>query len=119
MKRIQLLSPSLFVSLVSAFADNLNPKGTGCVDPSGYLQCYQDNIDAATKCVEDAKATCGASVNTCLVACGNVQLAANLGCWLTSCWNQVCFFYSLESNRECVGLEGENVCSKKDEMMMG
>ncbi|KAJ5888223.1 hypothetical protein N7495_008264 [Penicillium taxi] len=90
-----VLAQALLWSLASADASNLNPKGQGCVDPSGYLQCYEDNVNSLTTCLTKAKEDCdGDSYSTCVLACGNVQLAANIGCWLTSCWNQVRFILS-------------------------
>ena len=87
---IFVLGQSLFWSLAAADASNLNPKGDGCVDPSGYLQCYEDNVNQLTTCMNDAKKTCDDyEYSTCVLACGNAQLAANIGCWLTSCWNEV------------------------------
>lgn len=80
----------LLWSLASADASNLNPNGDGCVDPSGYLKCYSDNTDNLSTCMADAQKNCdGDSLTLCEEACGNVQLAANIGCWLTSCWNEV------------------------------
>jgi hypothetical protein len=84
------LAQCLLSSLTYASASNLNPHGQGCVDPSGYLQCYQQNENDFTSCMEDAKRYClGDALTDCELACGNVLLAANIGCWLTSCWNQV------------------------------
>lgn len=89
--RLLVLAQALLLSLANADASNLNPKGNGCVNPSGYLQCYQKNIDQLSVCMTNAKKTCdGDSLQECELACGNVQLAANIGCWLTDCWNQVC-----------------------------
>ncbi|KAJ5639604.1 uncharacterized protein N7484_007466 [Penicillium longicatenatum] len=84
------LAKSLLWSLASADASNPNPDGEGCVDPSGYLQCYESNVNTLTACMTYAKDTCEEDVyTTCVLACGNAQLAANIGCWLTSCWNEV------------------------------
>ncbi|KAJ5288999.1 hypothetical protein N7478_002029 [Penicillium angulare] len=88
--KLFLLGQSLLWSLVAADASNLNSKGDGCVDPSGYLKCYEDNINTLATCMDDAKKTClDDEYSICVLACGNVQLAANIGCWLTSCWNEV------------------------------
>ncbi|CRL25362.1 unnamed protein product [Penicillium camemberti] len=88
--RLSVLAQALLLSLANADASNLNPKGNGCVNPSGYLQCYQKNIDQLSDCMTNAKKTCdGDSLQECELACGNVQLAANIGCWLTDCWNEV------------------------------
>lgn len=88
--KLIVLSQALFCALASADATNLNPKGEGCVDPSGYLQCYEDNVNTLNKCMTDAKNSCDSyEYSTCVLACGNAQLAANIGCWLTSCWNEV------------------------------
>jgi hypothetical protein len=88
--RTFILAQCLLWSLAYGDASNLNPNGQGCVDPSGYLQCYQNNADQLTSCMEEVQQTCtGDTLAECELACGNVQLAANIGCWLTSCWNQV------------------------------
>ncbi|KAJ5909995.1 hypothetical protein N7504_004638 [Penicillium tannophilum] len=88
--KLFVLAQSLMWSLASADASNLNPNGDGCVDPSGYLQCYENNVNTLTTCMTDAKNDCEGDVyTTCVLACGNAQLAANIGCWLTSCWNEV------------------------------
>jgi hypothetical protein len=90
--RTFVLAQGLLWSLAYADASNLNPNGQGCVDPSGYLQCYQQNADQLTTCLDEAEKTCTGSteaLQNCELACGDVQLAANIGCWLTSCWNEV------------------------------
>lgn len=85
-----VLAQSLLWSLAVADASNLNPKGEGCVDPSGYLKCYENNVKTFDTCMTDAKNNCDVDVySTCVLACGDAQLAANIGCWLTSCWNEV------------------------------
>jgi hypothetical protein len=71
---------------------NLNPSGAGCVDPAGYLQCYEANTAAYVTCVNNIPNICGSSTAEkaqCLLTCGKVQAASNIGCWLQSCWNQV------------------------------
>ncbi|KAJ7635810.1 hypothetical protein DFH06DRAFT_1100396 [Mycena polygramma] len=66
------------------------PSGVGCVDPQGLVDCYSSNVDQATSCVASAKNTCsGDNLDVCEVGCANYQLAANVGCWLQHCWNQV------------------------------
>ncbi|KAJ7111102.1 hypothetical protein C8R44DRAFT_633577 [Mycena epipterygia] len=66
------------------------PSGIGCVDPQGLLDCYSSNVDQATSCAVTANNSCsGDDLNTCDVGCANFQLAANVGCWLQHCWNQV------------------------------
>ncbi|KAJ7465100.1 hypothetical protein FB451DRAFT_1402819 [Mycena latifolia] len=66
------------------------PSGIGCVDPQGLVDCYSSNVDQATSCVGVAQNSCSADEqNTCEVGCANGQLAANVGCWLQHCWNQV------------------------------
>lgn len=85
-----ILAQGLLWSLAYADATNLNPTGQGCVDPNGYLQCYSDNADKLTSCMDNAQKTCtGDTLTECQLACGDTQMAANIGCWLTSCWNQV------------------------------
>lgn len=97
--KLFVLAQSLVWSLASADVSNLNPNGDGCVDPSGYLQCYENNVNTLTTCMTDAKNDCEGDVyTTCVLACGNAQLAANIGCWLTSCWNEVrCLLFTLNS----------------------
>ena len=87
--RLFLLAQSLLWSLVFADASNKNPNGDGCVDPKGFLQCYKDNEDQLTNCLDDAKKCPTDEYSACVLGCGNAQLAANIGCWLTSCWNEV------------------------------
>ncbi|KAJ7486264.1 hypothetical protein B0H11DRAFT_1625240, partial [Mycena galericulata] len=66
------------------------PSGIGCVDPQGLVDCYSSNVDQATSCAATAKNSCSPDEqNTCAVGCANFQLAANVGCWLQHCWNQV------------------------------
>jgi hypothetical protein len=105
------LAQALFLSLAYADASNLNPNGKGCVDPSGYLQCYEKNVNQLTQCMIDAKKTCsGDSLPECELACGNVQLAANIGCWLTSCWNQVYPPLTLIRLSSNIGIIGVLMC---------
>lgn len=75
--------------LASAVADDSTPDSTGCVDPSGFEQCYKANSDALTTCVNTVSDRCSGATDECLAACGNVQNAANIGCWVQSCWNHV------------------------------
>ncbi|KAJ7904031.1 hypothetical protein B0H13DRAFT_1717272 [Mycena leptocephala] len=66
------------------------PSGIGCVDPQGLVDCYSNNVDQATSCLDTANNSCSADLrNTCALGCANGQLAANVGCWLQHCWNQV------------------------------
>lgn len=83
---------SLVLSQTGQFAANLNPQGLGCADPKGYLSCYEQNAQDAAQCADRAPSTCPPdkdSQDACLASCGYRQLAANLACWLTSCWNMV------------------------------
>lgn len=85
-----ILAQGFLWSLAYGDASNLNPNGEGCVDPSGYLQCYQNNVDQLDSCMATINQTCSTdTLKECELACGYRQLAANIGCWLTSCWNQV------------------------------
>jgi hypothetical protein len=90
-RAITLVSIAASISnTVAGDADNLNPTGEGCVDPKGFLDCYADQQTKATECATNAPKTCsGDTLTECLAACGNSQLAGNVGCWVQSCWNQV------------------------------
>ncbi|KAH8671937.1 hypothetical protein BGZ60DRAFT_527375 [Tricladium varicosporioides] len=99
------VSPKLFLPLIGIFvlctgviadARNYNPTGEGCVDPKGFLSCYQKNIDAAVGCTGQCNNTTPANSATrqnCILGCNGGWLASNIGCWIQSCWNQV---YSCE-----------------------
>ena len=101
--RPQLSSLTLLTTLFSvahaqsnttnpSLTQNLNPTGAGCVDPAGYLACYQKGITSATACAAVAEAQCGpfaGNIDICLQGCLAAQLASNIGCWLQSCWNEV------------------------------
>lgn len=77
------------VSLVNAVSLNLDPTGQGCVDPQGFLDCYQAQVNQATTCVATAKNTCSATkLAECVAGCAGYELAGNIDCWLQSCWNQ-------------------------------
>lgn len=79
------------IPLSHADASNLNPKGEGCVDPDGYLDCYAAQEKQASFCVNTVNKTCDAQqVNNCISSCYGAQLAGNIGCWIQSCWNRVC-----------------------------
>ncbi|KAJ7203066.1 hypothetical protein GGX14DRAFT_339209, partial [Mycena pura] len=65
------------------------PSGIGCVDPQGIVDCYSNNVDVATSCAHASDNDCADDLDTCLEGCANGQLAANIGCWLQHCWNQV------------------------------
>jgi hypothetical protein len=81
------------------------PSGIGCVDPQGLVDCYSNNVDQATSCLGTANNSCSADLrNTCALGCANGQLAANVGCWLQHCWNQV----SAASSPHNVQLINEN-----------
>jgi hypothetical protein len=76
------------------FTTNWNPTGEGCVDTTGFISCYNDHTNTGVSCQEtcannNKKGT--AEYNTCMNACEALWLAGNVGCWLQSCWNQVCF----------------------------
>lgn len=85
---------AVFASNVLAlFSQNFNPTGQGCVDPQGFLSCYQKQIDQVPACASlcnGANAAGSTGLQTCLVGCNGAQLAGNVGCWIQSCWNQVC-----------------------------
>ncbi|KAJ5623055.1 hypothetical protein N7490_011660 [Penicillium lividum] len=59
-----VLAQAGILSLANADASNLNPNGDGCVDPSAYLQCYQNNVDQLSICMTDAKKTCSAGADS-------------------------------------------------------
>lgn len=85
----------IFVLCTGVIADtrNYNPTGEGCVDPKGFLSCYQKNIDAAVGCTGQCNNTTPANSATrqnCYLGCNGGWLASNIGCWIKSCWNQVC-----------------------------
>jgi hypothetical protein len=76
------------------FTTNWNPTGEGCVDSTGFISCYNDHSNTGVSCQQacannNKKGT--AEYNTCMNACEALWLAGNVGCWLQSCWNQVCF----------------------------
>jgi hypothetical protein len=76
------------------FTTNWNPTGEGCVDPTGFVSCYNDHsntgVSCQTACANNNKKGTP-EYNTCMDACEALWLAGNVGCWLQSCWNQVCF----------------------------
>ncbi|PMD34499.1 hypothetical protein L207DRAFT_589090 [Hyaloscypha variabilis F] len=87
-----LISTALLPSLVYSQAENLNPGGAGCVDPSGYTSCYATSATNFGNCgqvctQEYAPAT--KQFETCAAACSAANWATNIGCWLQSCWNRV------------------------------
>lgn len=70
---------------------NLDPTGQGCVDPQGFLDCYEAQVNQAATCLATAQKTCTSSpteLAECVVGCAGYQRAGNIGCWLQSCWNQ-------------------------------
>jgi hypothetical protein len=75
------------------FTTNWNPTGEGCVDTTGFLSCYDDQGAKGTSCT-NACATSNkkgsSAYNTCVNGCEQLWLADNVGCWIQSCWNQVC-----------------------------
>jgi len=89
--RVALISAlSLLISFVTADARNWNPNGDGCVDSKGFLSCYQEAVDNAVGCVGTCNTTTTSDTyDDCLLGCGGYQLAANVGCWIESCWNEV------------------------------
>lgn len=77
---------------VLAGVQNYNPTGQGCVDPDGFLACYDKQMQLATGCAGACNSTNAAGssgLQNCLVGCNGAQLAGNLACWVQSCWNQV------------------------------
>lgn len=71
---------------------NWNPTGQGCVDPKGFLSCYDTRSSNAVSCVSfcDSDTVKGTGAyEDCILGCGGAQLAGNVGCWIQSCWNQV------------------------------
>jgi hypothetical protein len=77
-----------------ALTQNWNPNGDGCVDSSGFLSCYNNLATKGASCLDgcDNNNVKGSQAyKNCVSACTGVWLAGNLGCWLQSCWNQVCF----------------------------
>ncbi|EHK96922.1 hypothetical protein M7I_7322 [Glarea lozoyensis 74030] len=79
-------------STVVADSRNFNPTGAGCVDQSGFLSCYQTQASAAVDCenfcVTSTKKGSSAA-ESCSKGCGGKWLAANIGCWIQSCWNEL------------------------------
>jgi hypothetical protein len=76
------------------FTTNWNPYGEGCVDPTGFLSCYATQSSKASSCTSACASsnTKGSSTyNICVNECKELWLADNIGCWIQSCWNQVCF----------------------------
>ncbi|KAF8847563.1 hypothetical protein BDZ45DRAFT_320904 [Acephala macrosclerotiorum] len=75
---------------------NWNPTGQGCVDPKGFLSCYDNQSSNAVSCTAfcDSNTVKGTKAYTdCILGCNGAWLASNVGCWIQSCWNQV---YSCE-----------------------
>lgn len=75
----------LISSVAKTYAQN-DPTPDGCVDPVGY-----------SKCAGEARSnfiSCGTNQSCSNFACGNMCETsfngAQLGCWIQSCWNQVC-----------------------------
>ncbi len=98
-KLLALTAATLFAFYSTAlgqtnFTTNWNPTGEGCVDSTGYVSCYNDRrntgISCQTACASNNKKGT-TEYNTCMDACEALWLAGNVGCWLQSCWNQVCF----------------------------
>lgn len=87
-RRLVILVDLLSVlSLVHAVALNLNPSGQGCVDPNGFLECFQAQENQAATCLATAKKTCSSSdqeLAECVAGCDGAELAGNIGCWLQS-----------------------------------
>lgn len=89
--------PTQIISLFAVFSilqaqQILNPTGEGCIDPTGFLQCYSniENIDLFT--VEDLCAqytTPSDEWSDCVLAAYYVGLAGNIGRWIQSCWNML------------------------------
>jgi hypothetical protein len=71
---------------------NFNPSGEGCVDQSGFLSCYKSQavaaVDCENFCVTSTKKG-SEEAESCSRGCGGHWLAANIGCWIQSCWNEV------------------------------
>lgn len=90
--RSLLLFSLLSLTFAAPDADNLNPTGAGCVDPEGYLECYDTQYKQLTTCAEVANSTCSdtnAHLQTCMAGCDGAYLAGKVGCWLQGCWNRV------------------------------
>lgn len=91
--KLVFLFPAL-ISLTDALnpLENLNPTGQGCVDPTGFLECFKTQSDQAKTCLTNAENTCVGphddNIDSCAAGCTEHLLAANIGCWLQSCWNQ-------------------------------
>ena len=83
-----------FIAFPAAFADttNYNPTGEGCVDPKGFLTCYQTQINKASSCSGLCNSTDAAGTSAlkqCELGCDGQWHAGNIACWIQSCWNQV------------------------------
>lgn len=84
---------SAFVTTVVADARNWNPTGEGCVDTQGFLSCYEAQTNNAVGCIKVCNSTTKAATQInqdCILGCNGAWLAGNIGCWIQSCWNQVC-----------------------------
>jgi hypothetical protein len=68
-------------SLVLSFPENRNPTGASCVDPTGFLSCYDAQEQKTGQICVNSCATDGA----CIGACSTARLAGNVGCWIQSC----------------------------------
>lgn len=108
------LSFSLTVAFLSLFIyvngsindfDTNSPSGEGCVDTTGFLECFKAQessfIDCGTFC-NTAESLQNRNYNDCIVGCGETRAAANIGCWIQSCWSQVCCFQTIW-RREKIG----------------
>ncbi|KAJ7642086.1 hypothetical protein FB45DRAFT_1000494 [Roridomyces roridus] len=85
-----LVTLLFWTASVLSDTNSTTPSGVGCVDPQGLVDCYNNNVAQATSCTADADKNCDSdNRGLCLAGCANYQLAANVGCWLESCWNQV------------------------------
>jgi len=74
------------LAFVRASTTNYNPTGAGCVDPKGFVSCYQTQLDTASKCSGTCNATDAAGTqarNMCLTGCDG-QLHAVSGQFLGS-----------------------------------
>jgi hypothetical protein len=93
---VALIAFSSVARAQTNFTTNWNPLGEGCVDTTGFLSCYSDQSSKAASCTNvctqsNTKDT--PAYNTCIDACDELWLADNIGCWIQSCWNQVCTYY--------------------------
>jgi hypothetical protein len=90
--RLPLVIATLMLSaqICHAVAIDQNTNVDDCVDPKGYSDCFRTQGDLFSQCVDE----CNTNDNEegkelCIEECQINQLAANVGCYLQSCWNKV------------------------------